>query len=426
MASIARTALRAAALISGAGTAGLAATPFVAPDSGLARTVQFWSGVMPIYAHYKLVEWRVAGLSEAEATAYYKPLHDRYSPIVERMTVRLQGFYYKLAQVASTRDEFMPDEYMVWAKRLQTRSPNTLPADEIRAVVERSLGRPVDEIFDRFDEAPIGAASIGQVHRARLRESGEEVAVKVQFPGIETKFRADIGTVEKFCVNFMPQNAPFFREIKKQFATEFDYVGEARNLAEVLANLAESQFARDVAVPRPFPELCSKDVLVMSYLPGERMVDGVRERYRKIAEARGIDLAVMEAEQKALMKEGKRQRSDIRSSAQSAALLSWAAWLRDSSMNAAIWVANWTLAPLLWGKGWQYWHTELPVNLGAILETLLRVHAHEIFFGGAFNADCHPVCAIIVSKLYAELIVSSVTDILPLCFCLPGKCSVDA
>lgn len=391
MASIARIALRGVALATGAGTAGLAATPFVAPDSGVARSVKFWSGVMPIYAHYKIVERRVAGMTDDEATVYYKPLHDRYSPIVEKMTVNLQGFYYKLAQVASTRDEFMPDEYMSWAKRLQTKSPRTLPGDEIRTVVEKGLGRPVDSIFSRFDDTPIGAASIGQVHRAKLRDTGEEVVVKVQFPGIESKFRSDINTVERFCVNFMPQNAPFFRELRKQFQTEFDYVGEAQNLAEVHANLGASQFAADVAVPRPYLDLCSKEVLVMSYLPGESMVEGVRERYRRIAEARGIDMAAMEAEQKALLADGKRERSDLKSSAQSMAMLSWAMWLRDSSVNVFLWAANWTVAPLLWHNGWEYWRTELPINLGAILETLLRVHAHEIFFDGGFNADCHPV-----------------------------------
>ncbi len=393
MTSFSRLALRGTALATGAGAVGVIAAATMYPDSGLARTVKFWRGIMPVYAHYKWVEWRVAGLPDKAAVyaEHYEPLNDRYAPRIESLTLDLQGFYYKLAQTVSTRDEFLPEQYMRWAKRLQDRSPRTMPPADVCAVVERDIGRPLDDVFATFDDVPIGAASIGQVHRATLRDSGEEVVVKVQFPGIEHKFRNDIDTVEKFCVYFMPQNAPFFREIKKQFATEFDYVGEALNLDTVYRNLNNSKWRADVAVPRPILELCSKNILVMTYLPGERMVDGIRNQYRRLAESRGMDFEAMEAEQKELMARGEVVAKDIRESARSTASIAWALWARDAAVNTALWIGNWTVAPLLRLKPWEYWNTEAPINLGAVLETLLRVHAHEIFFDGAFNADCHPV-----------------------------------
>ena len=81
----------------------------------------------------------------------------------------------------------------------------------------------------------MGAASIGQVHRATLKPSGRRVVVKVQYPGIEQKFRSDLTTTLHFCQLAMPQHVRPMREIEKQFVTEFDY---------------EARFARFARLPR--------------------------------------------------------------------------------------------------------------------------------------------------------------------------------
>lgn len=346
-----------------------------------------------MYTHYKVVEWRTAAMTDAEARYrdHYEPLNEMYAPRVEALTLELQGFYYKLAQVVSTRDEFLPDQYMQWAKRLQDRSPRVMSPEDTRAVVEDSLGVAIDEVFSEWDEKPIGAASIGQVHRAVLRETGEAVAVKVQFPGIEEKFRNDIATVELFCRYLMPQNLPYFSEVKKQFQTEFDYIGEARNLAEVSANLEQSQWRDRVAVPHPIMNLCTKTVLTMTYLEGERMIDGIRAQFKRLAESQGKDLESLEEEQKELMRSGKLQLREISDSARSTTKITWLLSAYDYFVNTGVFLGNWTVAPVLRMKQWEYVKSEAPINLGAIIETLLRVHAQEIFADGAFNADPHPV-----------------------------------
>ena len=112
--------------------------------------------------------------------------------------------------------------------------------DKIRAVVEGELGRPMEEVFSSFSEEPIGCASIGQAHRAVLRETGERVVVKVQNPDAERTFRGDIMACKIIVDIFAPQVSTAFTEIEKQFGTEFDYRGECRNSMDVKRNLEKS------------------------------------------------------------------------------------------------------------------------------------------------------------------------------------------
>jgi aarF domain-containing kinase len=84
--------------------------------------------------------------------------------------------------------------------------------------------------------------------------------VKVQFPEAERHFRNDIRTIKSFCALAQPAHLPFLNEVEKQFMTEFDYRREAANLAQVRSNLEASPYAKQVVVPAPFPEYCTKEV----------------------------------------------------------------------------------------------------------------------------------------------------------------------
>lgn len=307
---------------------------------------------------------------------------------MQNFALDLKGFYFKLAQIMSTRDDFLPDRYLEWTKKLQDKSPSVISSKEVKAIVEESLNVKADHMFSEWEDEPIGAASIGQVHRARLRESGLEVAVKVQYPGIEQKFRSDIDTVEMFCKYLMPQNTAYFTEIKKQFATEFDARGEAENLQLVHDNIHRAGWDRLVEVPEPL--YSSKEVLVMTYLPGPKFVDGVRAQFRKMAETQGKDFGELEREQKAKIESGELERKQISSSAAETRRIQKLLLMHDMFWNSLIFLGNWTIRPLVRSKRWEYVHSEAPINLGEILDTLLRVHAHEIFIDGAFNGDPHP------------------------------------
>lgn len=385
----ARVVSRASLAVLGGTAASLSTADYVGSDSGIVRSYRFWKGMVPIYAHYKLVENRIKDETDpAIISAAYAPLNERYSPKVEKLALELKGFYYKLAQILSTRDDFLPDIYLDWTKKLQDRSPSVMPTEEAKAIVESSLHIKVEELFSEWEDDPSGAASIGQVHRARLRDSGQLVAVKIQYPGIERKFRADIDSVELFCKYLMPQNTAYFAEIKRQFVTEFDARGEAENLRLVHDNLHRAGWDKLVEVPEPL--YSSKDVLVMTYLSGPKLVDGVRAQYRKLAESQGRTLEELEAEQKAKIESGELERKDIETSASETRRMAALIWLRDCLWNSLIFVGNWTIQPLFSAKQWKYVRSEVPINLGAILGTLLRVHGHEIFLDGAFNSDPHP------------------------------------
>lgn len=385
----ARLMSRASVALLGGSAATLSAAEHSGSDSGIVRSFRFWKGMIPVYAHYKFVEYQVKGVEDpAAVSAAYAPLNERYSPKMEKLALDLKGFYFKLAQIMSTRDDFLPDIYLEWTKKLQDKSPSVISSEEVKSIVEKSLNVKVDDLFSEWDDEPIGAASIGQVHRARLRESGKLVAVKVQYPGIEQKFRSDIDTVEMFCKYLMPQNTAYFSEIRKQFATEFDARGEAENLRLVHDNIHRAGWDRLVEVPEPLHS--SKEVLVMSYLPGPKMVDGVRAQFRKMAERQGKNFEDMEREQKAKIENGELERKEVSKSAADTRRIRALLWMRDLFWNSLIFTGNWTVRPLLSSKRWEYVKSEAPINLGEVLDTLLRVHAHEIFEDGAFNGDPHP------------------------------------
>jgi ubiquinone biosynthesis protein len=115
---------------------------------------------------------------------------DPSMPPATRAITALGPAYIKFGQILSTRPDVVGDEMAVQLRVLQDKLP-PFPLSVAKAEVEKELGRPIDQMFSKFSE-PVAAASIAQVHRATLRESGEEVAVKVLRPGIERAFSKDI------------------------------------------------------------------------------------------------------------------------------------------------------------------------------------------------------------------------------------------
>lgn len=318
--------------------------------------------------------------------------------------------YLKNAQLVSTRDEFMPKQYMDFCKTTQDEVPSDFKKGEARLVVEKELGRPIDEVFEYFDDECYGAASIGEVHRARLI-GGQEVVVKVQYPGIEEKFRSDMTTIKAFCKIAMPQHVKPMEEVEKmvrrcfsacdneaheltrplpsivQFMTEFDYRGEANNLREVADNIMP-EWGHLVLIPQPHDALCTKHVMVMDFVPGKQLIKAVRDQYRVYAESKGMTLEELEEEQKEKIRRGEIEKRDVHDEARRMRAIGTMVRVADVAKNSGRALYNWTVgwvAPNL-----EYQWSTLPINLGEILDLLNKVHAHEIFVDGAFNGDPHP------------------------------------
>ena len=365
-------------------------------DEGTRRSLKFWGNIFPVFAHYRfyqLLSRDLGIISMEEADQKYLELHEKYTDKVRDITFEMRGFYLKQAQLMSTQDDFVPAAYMKWVKKTQDDVPSEFEGDGARVytakVMKEELGLDFDEVFSNWDDKPIGVASIGEVHFATLRSTGEKVAVKILVPNIEQKFRADIHTMKSFCQLAMPQHVTAFEEIERQFTTEFDYSREASNLA-LIRNAMFPKWEDVIRIPRPHEELCSKHLLVMEYLDGVKLVDGIRAKLGKVAKLAGKTVEELEAEQLAAMREGNFQFKSINDSKQERERLEWQLFVRDcmDAANVRRFVYNNT-AGWLFGTV-PYERTEAPVDLGRVIEILAEVHGNQIFEHGVFNGDPHP------------------------------------
>ena len=213
------TVLRRGLLATGVGAAG--GTAWLLSDDHrreqVQRTATFYRTMVPMWAHYRFVEWRVKGRPEAEREAAFTRLHDAYAPRVFDLVVLLRGLYVKLGQVGATRGDFVPQRYLEEFARLQDGVP---PEDfaVIRGIIERDLKASLDDLFQWVDPVPLGAASIGQAHAARLKD-GTEVVIKVQYPHVRHHFMLDFKTVRWFAEIAQPEFNPIWDELESQFMT---------------------------------------------------------------------------------------------------------------------------------------------------------------------------------------------------------------
>ncbi len=124
-------------------------------------------------------------------------IHLRNAEQIFSTATQLKGLLIKMCQVIGTRSDVFPPEYVKTLSRAQDRVPPRA-FDEIRRVVEEDLQKPLDAIFAEFDREPVAAASLAQVHRARLLD-GRQVAVKVRYPDIEHIVETDLTSSRIIC-----------------------------------------------------------------------------------------------------------------------------------------------------------------------------------------------------------------------------------
>jgi ubiquinone biosynthesis protein len=179
--------------------------------------------------------------------------------------------FVKLGQVLSTRRDLLPADVVDELSSLQDRA-RLVPWADVEAVLEAELGAPVDEIFAGFDRAPLAAASVGQVHVARLR-SGSDVVVKVQRPDIRPDVERDLDIAQRIAGR-LEEGTAWGRSIGVRaladglaaaIREELDYRIEADNLRTVATR--DGQVSA-IHVPAIHPELCTERILVMERLHG--------------------------------------------------------------------------------------------------------------------------------------------------------------
>ncbi len=186
----------------------------------------------------------------------------------------MKGAAMKLGQVLSFLDVgLVPEEYReeFQAKLAVLRdAAPTVAFKDMRKVIESDLGEKLSAVFSDFDEVPIAAASIGQVYRAILREDGREVAVKVQYPGVNAAVRADmqnLGMIMRIVGRIAPglDTNALAGEIRERVIEELDYELEASNQRRLARVYRDHPF---IVIPGVVGDLCRERVIVTEFVPG--------------------------------------------------------------------------------------------------------------------------------------------------------------
>ncbi len=184
--------------------------------------------------------------------------------------------YIKLGQMLSNRPDFVPEPLIKELEKLLDDVP-PFSTEKAREIIEKELSQPISEIFMYFDEKPIGSASIGQVHRARLTD-GDDVVVKVQRPNAKRQVTADLALIREFVKlteNYFIKAGilnplEIVDTFSKSLQSELDYSIEARNLDQFRSLYRDDD---TLYIPKPFRDLTTKKVLTSEFISGCKVND---------------------------------------------------------------------------------------------------------------------------------------------------------
>ena len=206
------------------------------------------------------------------------------APMAEQFVADLEAMgpaFVKIGQALSTRPDMVPMEYIAALERMQN-DVKPIGSDEVRAQIERELGVRISKLFAEFDDAPLGSASLAQVHRAVLRD-GREIAVKVQRPDVEIQILQDLDIISGLArtadritsAGRRLHFADWVHEFRMTLLPELDYREEADNLERFAGHFR--QYPR-LFVPVPLRDLSARRVLTMTLVKGVKLPDipGVR------------------------------------------------------------------------------------------------------------------------------------------------------
>ncbi len=214
--------------------------------------------------------------------------------------------FIKLAQLLSTHPELIGSLYAEEFKKLQDRVP-PFPAGEARGIVEEEIGAPLERAFAEFEADSTAAASIAQVHRARLAE-GDRVIVKVRRPGIKEQLAVDIDILHAVA-NLLDRHVPesklfnprgIVEEFQKTVRKELNFIEEGKNCCRLRKSFEDSL---SVYIPRVYPDFLSERVLVMEQIQGVR-IDDIEAIDAQGFDRAGLASTVVDAYFKMILEDG--------------------------------------------------------------------------------------------------------------------------
>ncbi|KAJ1962174.1 hypothetical protein GGI12_002808 [Dipsacomyces acuminosporus] len=201
-------------------------------------------------------------------------VHLRSAEKVKQALMKNGGVYIKLGQHISAMQYVLPTEWCATMQALQDQ--NTASSiEDVNRIIHNDVGKPIGELFSHFEETPLGVASLAQVHRAVMRDTGEVVAVKVQHPMVRKYSDIDIATVSVM-FEFIHSVFPDFKfmwlssEMRSSLPRELDFRNDKSNAEQVLWN-----FSKHPDIPLAVPKMieASERVLIMEYVEGKRCDD---------------------------------------------------------------------------------------------------------------------------------------------------------
>ena len=218
--------------------------------------------------------------AEEKADARKKLAYEKMADDIVGTLGDLKGAVMKIGQIASQTQDLLPKEFSEALKKLQKEAP---PVDfsVIKSQIESELERSLEDVYRYFDETPFASASIGQVHRAVTHE-GQEVVVKVQYPGVDKSCDSDLKqlrlTLKLGGLLKLPKDSvdALFSEIQDRLHEELDYINEANNI-RLFAAFHKSH--SNIAVPKVYDELSTRHILTLEYLEGDHADELVEKGY---------------------------------------------------------------------------------------------------------------------------------------------------
>ncbi len=237
---------------------------------------RLWETLIPIFAYIISVGWdKLTGQLKKESKARFRAKQ------LTNLLVDLGPAFVKAGQALSTRPDIIPVVLLEELSELQDQLPG-FDGNKAMELIEEDLNKKIDEIFLTIDKEPISAASLGQVHKAVLKNK-ETVAVKVQRPGLREQITLDLYIVRNIA-NWLKNNIGLIRsdlvalidELGKRVFEEMDYLNEAKN-AEKFRNLHLHN--SKIAVPKIYKETTSRRVLTMEWIDGTKLtnIEGVKK-----------------------------------------------------------------------------------------------------------------------------------------------------
>ena len=242
------------------------------------RTIEIWSFVFAFVFRRVGLELKFTykgGFTEAKKLERT----ERLANWLRLGLLRLGPTFIKIGQQFSTRVDVLSKPFITELEKLQDRVP-PFPTSLAKQIVEEELGRPLGDVYEEFSDNALAAASLGQVHLAKLKMTGEQVIVKVQRPGLKEIFDIDLKNL-RVIAQWLQKVDPktdgaardwvaIFDETARVLYDEVDYQNEARNAQEFATQFAETEW---IKVPKIYQQYTKTRTLCMEYAPATKIND---------------------------------------------------------------------------------------------------------------------------------------------------------